>query len=169
MATVIDRDLFSWGLNTKLWEKEQETWNIAESVYENVIYDRIVDSIFAILADEFHIPIYMDSHKGNQSFLLIPGDDAIIAPYMFGQDREYSVMIQYQLDSGGTYNRNTLKQVTEITERVKRLMYNNIDYTPSSIYHWNNARISTITHTRLDSILQTEMQFNCNSTEVSPN
>ena len=62
-----------------------------------------------------------------------------------------------------------MKQITEISERVKRLVYNNIDYTVSNIYHWNNANISEITHVRLDSILQTSMQFNCNSTEMSPN
>ena len=169
MAIVLDRELFQWELNPTLWEAEEKTWNLTEGVYENVLYDRVVDSLFTILADEFHIPIYFDSHRGNQSFLIIPSNDSIIAPYNFGQDREYSLIIQYQLNSGGTYNRNTMKQITEISERVKRLIYNNVDYTVSNVYHWNNANISEITHARLDSILQTSMQFNCSSTEMSPN
>ena len=62
MAIVLDRELFQWELNPTLWEAEEKTWNLTEGVYENVLYDRVVDSLFTILADEFHIPIYLDSH-----------------------------------------------------------------------------------------------------------
>jgi len=40
--------------------------------YENVIYDRVIESLSSIIANEFSIPINYDAHEGNQSFLITP-------------------------------------------------------------------------------------------------
>jgi hypothetical protein len=45
--------------------------------YENVIYDRVINNLHSIMADEFSIPIYFDAHEGNQSFLITPVSDEI--------------------------------------------------------------------------------------------
>ena len=45
--------------------------------FENVIYDRVIDALQDLLANEFAIPAYIDEHKGNQSFLLTPASDSI--------------------------------------------------------------------------------------------
>jgi len=134
--------------------------------YENVVFDRIVESLNTLLADEFSIPIRYDEHKGNQSFLITPGEDELIDLISGGQSRTYSILISYELISGGEYTKNNVKQVSEIAERVKRLIHNNTAYTPSDVYKWHDGRIETITYTREDGILKANLEFNCTVTEV---
>lgn len=64
--------------------------------YENVVFDRVIESLNTLLADEFSIPIRYDEHKGNQSFLITPGEDELIEHHSTGQSRTYSISIQYQ-------------------------------------------------------------------------
>ena len=45
--------------------------------YENVIYDRVINNLHSIVADECSIPAYMDAHDGNQSLLITPVSDEI--------------------------------------------------------------------------------------------
>ena len=137
--------------------------------YENVIYDRVIDWLQTILADEFSIPVLFDEHEGNQSFLITPVDDTLITLISKGQAREYIVNISYQLQSGGNYTKNSVKQVTEIAERVKRIIYNNTAYSPSSSYKWHDGRIESIVYSRDEddpSLLNAVLQFNCASMET---
>jgi|TARA_R100000049_G_C1897031_1_gene48241 hypothetical protein len=137
--------------------------------YENVIYDRVIDSLQTILADEFSIPVLFDEHEGNQSFLITPVDDTLITLISKGQARTYIVNISYQLDSGGNYTKNSVKQVTEIAERVKRIIFNNTAYSPSSTYKWHDGRIESIVYSRDEddpSLLNAVLQFNCASMET---
>ena len=134
--------------------------------YENVVFDRIVESLNTLLADEFSIPVRYDEHKGNQSFLITPGEDELIDLISGGQSRTYSILISYELISGGEYTKNNVKQVSEIAERVKRLIHNNTAYTPSDVYKWHDGRIETITYSREDGILKANLEFNCTVTEV---
>tara|TARA_R100000501_G_scaffold15345_1_gene27809 strand:+ start:215 stop:643 length:429 start_codon:yes stop_codon:yes gene_type:complete len=137
--------------------------------YENVIYDRVIDSIQTILANEFSIPVLFDEHEGNQSFLITPVDDTLITLISKGQARTYIVNISYQLDSGGNYTKNSVKQVTEIAERVKRIIFNNTAYSPSSTYKWHDGRIESIVYSRDEddpSLLNAVLQFNCASMET---
>jgi len=134
--------------------------------YENVVFDRIIESLNTLLADEFSIPIRYDEHKGNQSFLITPGEDELIELISGGQSRTYSILISYEITSGGEYTKNNVKQVSEIAERVKRLIHNNTAYTPSDVYKWHDGRIETITYSREDGILKANLEFNCTVTEV---
>ena len=137
--------------------------------YENVIFDRVIDSLQTILADEFSIPVLFDEHEGNQSFLITPVDDTLITLISKGQARTYIVNISYQLDSGGNYTKNSVKQVTEIAERVKRIIFNNTAYSPSSTYKWHDGRIESIVYSRDEddpSLLNAVLQFNCASMET---
>ena len=134
--------------------------------YENVVFERIIESLNTLLADEFSIPIRYDEHKGNQSFLITPGEDELIDLISGGQSRTYSILISYELISGGEYTKNNVKQVSEIAERVKRLIHNNTAYTPSDVYKWHDGRIETITYSREDGILKANLEFNCTVTEV---
>ena len=43
--------------------------------FNNVIYDRVIDNLHSIIANEFGIQIFYDEHKGNQSFLIEPVSD----------------------------------------------------------------------------------------------
>jgi len=137
--------------------------------YENVLFDRVLQSIQTILADEFSIPVLFDEHEGNQSFLITPVDDTLITLISKGQARTYIVNISYQLDSGGNYTKNSVKQVTEIAERVKRIIFNNTAYSPSSTYKWHDGRIESIVYSRDEddpSLLNAVLQFNCASMET---
>ena len=134
--------------------------------YENVVFDRIIESLNTLLADEFSIPIRYDEHKGNQSFLITPGEDELIELISKGQSRTYSILISYELTSGGEYTKNNVKQASEIAERVKRLIMNNVSYSPSDVYKWHDGRIETITYARADGILSANMEFMCTSLET---
>ena len=63
--------------------------------YENVIYDRVIDSMNTILADEFNISVVFDetADRGNQSFLVTPGEDNQVDTLASGQLRQVTVVI----------------------------------------------------------------------------
>ena len=137
--------------------------------YTNVINDNVIDSLNTLLSNEFSIPVYYNENKGNQSFLLTPTDDTLIEIINEGQSRDYSVLISYQLKTGGNYNVNNFKQVSNIAERVKRLIMNNSVYSPSSTYKWHNGNISSIEYERDEddaTILMALITFNCIVLEV---
>ena len=116
--------------------------------YENVIYDRVIESLSSIVADEFSIPILYDAHEGNQSFLITPVSDELNETFTTAQVRDYVVNIAYQVDLGGNYTKLTLKTVSEVAERVKRLIYNNRNYEVSGSRKFNNANVNTIEYAR---------------------
>jgi len=116
--------------------------------YENVIYDRVIESLSSIIADEFSMPIYYDAHEGNQSFLITPVSDELNETFATAQVREYVVNIAYQVDLGGNYTKLTLKTVSEVAERVKRLIYNNRNYEVSGSRKFNNANVGSIEYAR---------------------
>ncbi len=116
--------------------------------YENVIYDRVIESLSSIIANEFSIPINYDAHEGNQSFLITPVSDDLNELLTTAQVRDYTVNVSYQVDLSGNYTKLTLKQVSEIAERVKRLIYNNRNYTVSGVRQFNNAVVESIEYSR---------------------
>jgi hypothetical protein len=118
--------------------------------YENVIYDRVIDSLQTILANEFSIPVLFDdtAERGNQSFLITPAGDDLEESVVTGQVRNYTVSINYELRSAGNYTKNSVKQVTEITERLKRLLYNNRTYSVSGTNRFYNGSVNTIAYER---------------------
>ena len=138
--------------------------------FENIIYDRIIDALQGLLVNEFTIPVYVDEHKGNQSFLLTPEADSINEYGNNFQSRNYIIGIVYQLKLGGTYTKNSIKQVSNIAERVKRLIYNNASYSPSSSYKWHDGNIDSIEYNRDEDspdLITAVINFNCTSTEVT--
>ncbi len=139
--------------------------------YENVIFDRIIDNLHSLVADEFSIPIVFDEsqERGNQSYLITPTSDSLIELLANGQARDYEIQINYELKLSGNYTKNSYKQLSEISERMKRLIHNNTSYSSSGTYIWHDARISTIEFSRSSddfSVSNVNMQFNCTSTEV---
>jgi len=138
--------------------------------FENVIYDRVIDALQGLLVNEFTVPVYVDEHKGNQSFLLTPSSDSINEYAQNFQSRDYVVEIEYQLKAGGAYTKNSIKQVSNIAERVKRLIFDNATYSPSSAYKWHDGNIDSIEYSRDEDspdLITAVMEFNCTSTEVT--
>ena len=137
--------------------------------YENVIYDRVINNLHSIMADEFSIPIYFDAHEGNQSFLITPVSDELEDSLTSGQTRNCEVEISYQLTSSGNYTKNSVKQVSEIAERLKRLLYNNRNYAVSGTTKFYNGIVSGVTYERDeddDGLLRSILSFTCTTMEL---
>jgi hypothetical protein len=137
--------------------------------YENVIYDRVIESLSSIIADEFSMPIYYDAHEGNQSFLITPVSDELNETFATAQVRDYVVNIAYQVDLGGNYTKLTLKTVSEVAERVKRLIYNNRNYEVSGSRKFNNANVGSIEYARDEDnpyLVSASMEINVSVMEV---
>ena len=135
--------------------------------YTNIIYDEIMENLANLVNGEFSIPVYYDEHKGNQSFLFTPQSDSLVVKMSTGSHREYEVLISYQLKSGGQYTKNNLNQVSQIMERLKRLIHNNSSYSNGA--EWFDANLSSIEYERdeEDSSLQRGIAtFNCQNIEV---
>ena len=137
--------------------------------YENVLFDRVISGLHTLKADEFSTPILFDEHEGNQSFLITPVSDSLIDFAANSQTRNYAVEISYQVQSSGDYTKNVVKQITEMTERLKRLLYNNSAYSPSDSYKWHDGRVQSIEYSRNEddnSIINSVTGFECTIGEV---
>tara|TARA_R110002020_G_scaffold379145_1_gene590167 strand:- start:1513 stop:1935 length:423 start_codon:yes stop_codon:yes gene_type:complete len=135
--------------------------------FTNVIFDDIIEALATVINDEFAIIVYYDEHKGNQSFLITPESDTLVSYLSGGVQREYNVLVSYELKSGGQYTKNNIKQVSNVMERLKRLIKNNISYENGS--KWIDANISTIEYERDEddpTLLRGIATFNCNNIEV---
>lgn len=135
--------------------------------FTNVFYDNIMESLATVINGEFSTPVHYDEHRGNQSFLLTPTSDEFVTFLSTGQQREYNVEISYQLKIGGQYNKLNMKQIAQVMERLKKLIYENKIYSNGSV--WFDAHITTIEYVRDeddDTILRGVANFNCNSIEV---
>ena len=116
--------------------------------FTNVIYDRVIDNLHSIIANEFGIQIFYDEHKGNQSFLLQPLSDELNEQLTTGIVRDYTISISYEVDLAGNYTKESFKQVSLIAERMKRLIYNNRNYSVSGTRQFYNAVIDSTVYER---------------------
>tara|TARA_R110000744_G_scaffold217238_9_gene335998 strand:- start:5197 stop:5631 length:435 start_codon:yes stop_codon:yes gene_type:complete len=139
--------------------------------YENVIFDRVIDNVQTILADEFSIPVLFDetTERGAQSFLVMVLEDTLEELVVAGQTRTCSISINYELKSNGNYTKNSMKQVTEVTERLKRLLFNNRTYIVSGVSKFFNGTVTNIAYERDEdepSILRSLTSFTCTTMEL---
>jgi hypothetical protein len=134
--------------------------------YENIFYDRIINNLHSLIANEFNVQIYYDEHKGNQSFLITPISDELEEVNANGQYRNYSVSISYQLSTSGNYDTNHIKQVALIAERMKRLIFNNKNYSVSGVNQFFNAEVTNIDYTREEELIGANLTINVSSLEI---
>ena len=66
--------------------------------YSNKIFE-VIDQVHHIVAKEMALPIYMDSHQGNHSVYIEPISDNLLEILTNGQNRQYTVLISYELTS----------------------------------------------------------------------
>tara|TARA_R110002020_G_scaffold138134_4_gene307928 strand:+ start:81 stop:503 length:423 start_codon:yes stop_codon:yes gene_type:complete len=135
--------------------------------YTNTIFDDIIETLSTLINDEFNISVYYDEHKPPQSFLLTPLSDELVVNLSSGTQREYDVQVNYQLKIGGQYTKNNINQVSNVMERLKRLIHNNSSYSSGSI--WFDANITSIEYERDEddqTLLRGIGTFNCNNIEV---
>jgi len=135
--------------------------------YTNQI-NNIVDKVANILGDEVSIPITFDEHKGNHSILIVPQEDTLVDLLAQGQSREYSILISYELTTGGNMSENTFKQLSNTAEHIKRLFApdNNADVSD----YWFAGQIESVVYER-DEDDETKIRalitFNCSFVEAS--
>ena len=135
--------------------------------FTNIIFDEIIEKLASIINNEFSVPIYYDEHKGNQSFVLTPQSDELVTYLSSGVQRAYQIEVNYQLKIGGQFTKNNMKQVSNIMERLKRLVYN--ERTQSNGSEWFSANISSIEYERDEddsTLLRGIAIFECQNTEV---
>tara|TARA_R100000315_G_C5221892_1_gene133562 strand:+ start:696 stop:1208 length:513 start_codon:yes stop_codon:yes gene_type:complete len=168
MATTAQSPYFAE--NHNLWSAESNHWDFGSSdtdSYANVVYDNVIESLQNIIRKEFHIPVF-DEHRGNQSFVINPADDALLEYFASGQTRSYDVDIIYTLMKGGGW-RNTKTQLTSTAEHLKRLIHNNSNYSPSGVYKYHDGKVESVEYEQdednLD-IWRANVSFNCTVTEV---
>ena len=135
--------------------------------YTNQI-NNIIDKVANILGDEVSIPITFDEHKGNHSILIVPQGDTLVDLLAQGQSREYSILISYELSTGGNMSENTFKQLSNTAEHIKRLFApdNNADVSD----YWFAGQIESVVYER-DEDDETKIRalitFNCSFVEAS--
>ena len=113
--------------------------------YINIIKTNVLDSIEKLLEDEFGgIPVGYEA-KGNECFILQPEEDTLVELLSSGQVRSYSVLIIYEMNKAGNMELNK-DHMTNRAERVKRLIYNNSAYSPSSTYKFHDGRTESIVY-----------------------
>jgi hypothetical protein len=137
--------------------------------YENVFFDRCLENIHLLIANEFNSPVYFDKHEGNHSFLITPGEDVLEETVVNGQVRSLTTLISFELRAGGNYTKNSVKQISETIERLKRLLYNNRNYSESGVVKFYNGIVDSVTYERDpddNNILRGILSFTCTTMEL---
>ena len=135
--------------------------------FTNIIFDEIIENLAKLINDEFNIPVHYDEHKGVQSFLLTGLSDDFVINLSTGVQREYAVEVNYQLKIGGQYTKNNIKQVSNVMERFKRLVFNNKILSNGS--EWFDAQVSSINYEQNEddeTLLNGIANFTCQNIEV---
>ncbi len=135
--------------------------------FTNIIFDEIIENLAKLINDEFNISVHYDEHKGVQSFLLTGLSDDFVTNLSTGVQREYAVEVNYQLKIGGQYTKNNIKQVSNVMERFKRLVFNNKILSNGS--EWFDAQVSSINYEQNEddeTLLNGIANFTCQNIEV---
>jgi len=127
-----------------------------------------MDSLEILIATEFpSFKINYDEHDGSHSFLITPVADELETLVSTGQNRSYGVLISYRVSGSKMSKNGVFKSLTAVSERLKRLVDNNVGYSPSGSYKWHNARIESIEYIKdEDTYFYANMLFNCESMEA---
>ena len=119
--------------------------------YVNTFKNNILD---LLLANEFSTSIHYDNEfeiRGTQFFNIVPLSDELIENRVGSEVRAYAVTIRYYRHTSGKKKKNThVTPVMEITERLKRLIKNNSNYTSGSTYYWHDATLESISYNVTD-------------------
>ena len=114
--------------------------------YTNQIHT-IIDKIASIISTEFTgIPLTFDKHIGNNSILIVPQSDTLIELISTGQVRQYNILISYELTTSGQYSENNFKQISNVTEHIKRLFAPDNNANVTNL--WYDGQIESIEYER---------------------
>ena len=126
--------------------------------FTNVIYDKVITTLEVLLKAEFpSFKINYDEHSAGQSFLLLPSADNLEELGAIGQVRSYTVNVSYRTKAE---NKKVYRVLSEVAERVRRLVDNNVVYSSGST--WFEAKIDSITYEEEEGYFYANMIFICN-------
>ena len=134
--------------------------------YTNTVSSVVMDSIEKLLEDEFNIPV-LHEHKGNESITVNLVEDSLVINLGDAQQRNYDFSIIYTMSKAGEFE--TVKDhLTNRAERIKRLFFNNSNYSPSGTLKFFNGNVDSITYENDEDnpeLWRSNMSFSCNSLE----
>ena len=118
--------------------------------YENV-FSRVINGIIAIVQGEWAtLPIHYDSdyelEAHEPQFLNItPISDVLIGMSANGQTRKYVTKLSYLRRIGGGYQKHThIDTMSDFSEHLKRLLFNNKNYSSDGSYQWHDGRVESV-------------------------
>ena len=117
--------------------------------YDNNLYTYIINPLEDLIQAEFGGKINYDEHKGTRSIVIKTDGDELVDLRSGGQIRDYLIQIIYTVKKGGEYVKaKQLREVTEYAERMRRLIWNNSNYSAGGTDYWFNGRVSDIDYSR---------------------
>jgi hypothetical protein len=139
--------------------------------FENIYKDRVIDNIQKLLKENLSsIPVLYDQHRGQESFLIVPGSDSFVDYASNVHIREFSTSINYQLRKGGEYTKdNQLNRLTMVAEIVKRILFDNRNLESDNVSQWYSGQVLSVEYTRDEddeTISNAIITFQCNINEV---
>ena len=142
------------------------------SVYTSVLKDNVLDPFESLLKSEFgKIPIHYDlefKHRGNFFIRVIPTQDLLDEFTTEDQIRTYGLLLRVYRRTPGPYSKEqSLTQLINYIDRIKRLIGNNSNYRPDSDYAWNDGVITRVNYQPdledKEQLYQVaDLLFNCN-------
>ena len=116
--------------------------------YTNNIYEKVIKNLRKTLGGELSVPIYLDDHKGASSIVIQPIEDTLVETFANGQQRDISVLIEYDLNVAGKMTIKNFQQVSNIAEHIKRLFAPDNNARDGSDYF--GGRVESITYEKLE-------------------
>ena len=116
--------------------------------YTNNIYEKVIKNLRKTLGAELNVPIYLDDHKGASSIVIQPIDDVLVEVFANGQQRDVTVLIEYDLNVAGKMTIKNFQQVSNIAEHIKRLFAPDNNAKDGSDYF--GGRVESITYEKLE-------------------
>ena len=87
--------------------------------YTNQIH-KAIDKVASVITKEITgVPMSFLENRGNSSFFLSPVSDDITERFASTVLRQYTMLLVYEITTGGQYSENVFKQLSNIAERVK--------------------------------------------------
>jgi len=143
------------------------------TTYTNVIKTHVLDSLNDIIKGEFTQPVYYDpifKARGASWFVIRPMSDTLNNLLATGQTRTYTIEIRYYQKHSGEFSKaGAMDKISEIIERLKRLLLNNSSYSPSSTYKYHDGKVLNIDYfpdEEIEGYLGVLVEFECTVTEV---
>ena len=114
--------------------------------FTNIFKTKVLDNIQKLLKQTIPaIPLFYDEHKGQESFLIRPISDSFVDYASNAHVRTFTTEISFEINSGAEFTRDRdVQRLTDKAELVKRIFFNNRNFSVSDVEQWYNAVVRDI-------------------------